>query len=333
MKEKTVFKLRRVTYLLLVLISTLFTCSLFEQLAVGTFNKAIMVTFGFALEIIKLYLFLLVKSHYKDKEKVMTIALFIVYLGLAFISGLATLGFAMSNIEEQSYTAEAQNLSITDLENQVKNYDFLILKVEAGLNSSIAEQEKMNGMNKAFYSGQEKMKEQQVLEMENYKSLLRERSDLVSQIQTLSIDEVEVSSAHTFELIGTLFRVRGKPMTGQDTILMIFVLLVVFLELCICLTSENIEKPISLKYSSTELNQYVDSLMQNGKAKKLISDWKISEQTGISLETCKRYRFMMLHRKVSNKSLIVSVRGGSKANFSYEMMKKIIQSVDIKEVA
>lgn len=221
MHRKTVNLFRSTSHVMFILISMALTVLLFQQLAVGLLGKIIFVSMGIALELVKVYLFLFVKYNYRMKGIGIIIGTLylILYISLAAISGVASLGFVLNEMGEQSFSATASNI---DSENIMKDIAFIEQEIETKVRQ------------------QSELPHDWITASDRYSRQIKELRDEGAELVE-SLDEAtskrQLVTADTFTLIGSL---EWVDKTGEEVLFGILMSLVILLEIVIALTSGTI---------------------------------------------------------------------------------------------
>lgn len=315
MKERTIHRFKNLSHIILVVISMMLSINLFIQFSNSFLVKILLGFTAFALELLKVYLLIEAKFHFRIKEKLSKLKASVetfVYLGLALSSIVASLGFTLLSIEEQSLQFSiAQSASNFEI-------DQLITQIEANNKQIEIIQENATGLE---FSAVERNAEanRQIAEIqEKNKELISKVQELRDEKQ-LSIEEQgNLTSVDMFNLLGALV-----DKSGQDAMFFLMFTIVFMLEIAIALTCGEIIIEDPLRENRYELMAYIDSLF-NVKGKRLNSDDTIQKETGIALNNCKRYRDLLLKTHYNNIPLIESNRGGTTGNFTKDITKKII---------
>lgn len=305
MKEKNFLVARKVAHVLLFIVSLTFTLFLFIQFGSALHEKLLWGTVGIALEIIKLYLFMQAKSHWKSKELPTAGFQFLVYAGIAFVSMVASLGFALISIEGQSFTAAVSNIETDYL---VEDIDRLNQEID----TKIRQQSELPT---DYVTASDRFTDQ-------IEELRLRKEGMIQLLQELQVEQVREDEAiDVFMLIGGTI-----GLSGRSTLYYLMLVMIIALELCLVMTAGNIQgstmKP-KLKTSS-QLLVYLESLL-NVDTLRLKPDERISKETGIPISECKSYRSTLANWVYKGKPLITQRQGGTKANFSAENMKKIVR--------
>lgn len=331
MKERTIQHFRRVAFIILFTISNFLTINLFIQFTENVFFKVIWGSLAFALEIIKAYLFLETKKKFKDTythknpkklgqamNYMGAVMMFTIYFGLASVSAVASMGFTLTTIQEQSFTASVQNATVDSVQFQVEQKLKDIDDINRQIESALTRQE---GKGADWQSLSERGNEEL--------SGLREEKDILTkEIEALYERQAEakeesytIDSMDVFTLMGS-----KVDLSGADTMLYIMMVLIILLEVCLAMTAGEIKGDNTDMVERTRTNnllRYIDSLLAI-KGVRLKSDKRISSDTGIPLVECQRYREILQNIKHNGVPLITTVRGGSRANFSQREMHMIV---------
>lgn len=315
MKERTINRIKQVAHVILIVLSMMLSINLFIQFSDKTFIQVLFGTMAFALEAIKLYLLLEAKYHFHLngwKNEAVGVVQFTVYLGLAFISIVASLGFTLVSIEEQTLQFEERR--------EVSNFEIEALQNEIESNNRQIEIIQENATALEF-SAVERNAEanRQVRELQDRnRELIVELSELRAQREGQTVEQ-RLTSNDMFILLGETVN-----LSGRDTMFYMMLVLVVLLEVAIAITSGKIEREIKLKKSTSGIMDYIEALFgEDGK--RLVPDSRISKKLGITPEEASMYRDSLKDITYKGKSMITARRGGTVANFGKENMKKIVQ--------
>lgn len=308
MKRKTFHVYRKLSHVTLFIVSLTFTLMLFVEFGDEWYQKLLWGGMGFALEIIKLYLWMHLKSQWKT-EKGAAIAQFVIYAGIAFVSMIASLGFAMNTIEGQTFTAQVQNIQVDSMVEDLEVIDSQIA-------TKLRQQSELPF---DYITASDRLTEQiNDLRLQRKETLER----LSAQQETSQGRETE--SIDTFVLIG-----RAVGLGGQDTLYYLLLIMVITLEICLVMTSGDIEKRLIVD-ENPQIISYVNTLFENASSdSRLTTDDAIHEATGIPISECRKYRNFLANISYGSggvkKPLIESRRGGTKANFTRDGVLKILR--------
>ena len=312
MKEKTFFALRKISHIILFIVSLSFTLFLFIEFGEKLHQKILWGLLGFALEIIKLYLFMLAKSGFKEKDwhiKIGALLQFIVYLGIMFTSMIATIGFAMTTIEGQSFSA------------QVKQNTFEINSIEVERDEITKEitilQQQQASLPEGWITASQRLSD-------SILSLREQREELNNKIRDLRkerLNEQIIDTSNVFVLIGSIINLDGK-----STLYYLMLIMVITLEVCLVITCGDIEKKISKihVYSGNKIFEYIEALF-DVDGKRLKTDFDISNILNIPIEECINFRKTLSGITYKGVPMISQRRGGTKANFTKENIIKIVK--------
>lgn len=319
MKESTAKWFKRISHISLFVISDLLTIALFIQFSDELIYQVLWGVLANALEFLKIYLFLQVKAHFKEKgfnSKVLAIGTFMIYFGLAFVSATASINFTLLSIEDQSFSSSQANSSIDLYASDLEEIGDDLERV----NSQLASQTKRyNETDELYITVRERMSEAIDKLEEKKDSLIEERASLTEKKKEASKDK-ETVSIDSFSLMGEKIGLDGK-----QVMLYLMTLLVFLLEISLAITSGSIKTAVKVNESRSKLNKYIVSLMKvNGI--RLNSDKKIAEDTGLSLHDCKRFKSMLLGMTYDGVPLITTGKGGSKANYSQKQILQIVNA-------
>lgn len=320
---------KKVSHFILLVISTLFSINMFWNLASVLVYQIVWAAFAIALELMKVNIFMRVKykvMNLKLKNLISLVPItimFIAYLASATISGVATLGFAMTSIEQQSFETRNLNLATDTSLLAIKDIEDELRIVSSSIDNLLSEQRKMNEMSAVYHTGQDKMNTA-IQELLNRRESLRERRQDLSQEVSSQNQNYNIVSENIFSLIGSTPRVN---MSGRDVIFRIFVALVVLLELLLVLTSgmTHPDKTIDIN-RNLKFRRYIEALY-DVTGNRLNSDKKISEKTKLTMKECKKFRKMLSTKKFGDNHLLEYGRGFSKSTFTKEEVLKLIEVV------
>ena len=308
MKRKTFHVYRKLSHVVLFIVSLTFTLMLFVEFGDSWYQKLLWGGMGFALEIIKLYLWMHLKSQWKT-EKGSAIAQFVIYAGIAFVSMIASLGFAMNTIEGQTFTAQVQNIQVDSMVEDLEIIDSQIA-------TKIRQQSELPF---DYITASDRFTDQ-------INDLRSQRQDILERLsaQQAVSQGRETESIDTFVLIG-----RSVGLGGQDTLYYLLLIMVVALEICLVMTSGDIEKRLIVD-ENPQIISYVNAMFENASSNsRLSTDDAIHEATGIPLSECRKYRSFLANISYGSggvkKPLIESRRGGTKANFTRDGVLKILR--------
>jgi hypothetical protein len=133
----------------------------------------------------------------------------------------------------------------------------------------------------------------------------------------------ETLNEDTFEFVAS--HIPFLRITGRTFKYLILLVLSFVLEFGLFTTMEPLVRNkinIDVSEMKKEMIKYIDSLMDvNGV--RLNSDRKIAEVSGISLKNCLKYKEFLMTQQYNGKALLISGKGGTKANFTKEDMIKL----------
>lgn len=261
MNVKSVNIFKGIAHVIFILTSIALTVMLFEQLSVNFIGKVVFVSIGIGLELVKVYLFLFVKFHFKHKRVgflIGSLYLF-VYLSLAGISAVASLGFALNEIGAQSFQAGVSNI---DSDSILRDIEFIEREIE----TKVRQQSELPH---DWVTASERFSTQ-------IRELRQERAELIDKLQSREQGR-ELVSSDTFTLIGELSWI---DRSGEDVLFFILMFLVVMLEVVIALTSGNIYDTMPKKKISKGGGFDVDHL-QEGERKGIRSNF--TGKTGLRI--------------------------------------------------
>lgn len=303
-------------------ISMWFSVALFYQFS----NKPIMIVLYSALavgvELLKNYLIRIVKTKTRHGWNWVVFPFMAVYLVTAVISGIATYGSVRVSIEDQEGFANRQNSGTKFVETNVETVDEVIKTLVDSISASVDEKQKLNSLQGAYYTGHEKLSEDVDKTIESIEKLLNTKNEYVNSLneEEKNIEEV---SKRIFDLIG-----EDVGMSGNDVLFWIFMILIVTLETALFVTGSPFkyldveEEKEESEYE--EACRYVDAMFKENSSV-LNSNEIISENTGISMMACKRYRELLKTLKHRGKELI-HVNGTTRANFNGNTIKRVLEN-------
>lgn len=266
MTEKQLHVLKFFAHWIVVIVSMVFTVMLFYQLSSTFIGKIATVSFGIALELLKIYTLTTLKDPKSFKYKLFkNIGYFLVYVALAVASGLATLGFARVEIQGQSFYAEAQNIQIVSAQQDVQRYTIQI--------NDITNQ--MISLPSDWITARQRYLTT-ISELEILRAEAMSKVALAPQLEAVSTD--------VFTLLGELPFIN---MDGETLLFYIFLALVILLEIAIAITTEYTVKEDKVK-KKEEKEEEVPGFFEIAKTQPLPTikpDKKIS-----GCETCGMYK-------------------------------------------
>ena len=245
MTRKQLHILKGVAHWIAIVVSITFTILLFAQLAFSPLGKIATIAFGLTLELFKLYVLTTIKDPKKERFKLFkNIGLFSVYLSLALASGIATLGFAVMEIEGQSFGAESANLVLVQARQDIERI--------TGEINNISQQ--FQELPPDWITARQRY-------LTTIETLTERRAELVAIVATSPT--LETVSTDVFTLLGNLPFIN---MDGETLLFYIFLVLVFLLEIVIGITSDFHDKKdnssIDVLQSNTEDNSSVDELKE-----------------------------------------------------------------------
>lgn len=308
---------KEVSHFILFWISMVFTIMLFLQFTNDTTLKVIYGAFAVSIEFLKNYMIKHIKVGHREKKSGVFWKV-LLYLVLAFISGICTYGAVKVTLDKQEFQTGILNINTENIQRQIAEIDRDIERLNRSADASVDEKEKMNSLDGAYYSGQTTMTNDFMGVASSKEELLEKRTLLANSLKEES-NNIQSSGKDVFSMIGEDF-----SMSGEKTLFFIFVILIFVLEIALFITSEAFPIRINnIRDEKEMLEKYIDALMEIDGVR-LNSDKIISEKTGIAMNECKRYKNMLQDLSWRKKPLIESGRGGSKANFNATTIKKIV---------
>lgn len=317
MTENTIKIVKKVSHVILVCLSMLLSVNLFFQFSDTLIIQILFGLMAISLELIKLYLLIEAKYHFKmeeTKNKVLAGIEFIIYSGLAFISIVASLGFTTVSIEEQSLRFETKK--------EVSNFEIDQLINELEINNKQISIIQQNASELEFSAVERN--EQANSQVETIQNKNREIVQKIDQLRALKEtdikDEVQFTGAQMFILLGQFIN-----KSGQDTMFAMMVILVILLEIAIAITSASIEQKLKLSLApDMDIFKYIEALFDT-ETKRLANDLKISKMLSISQEKCLEYRQILSKITYKGRPLIEMKRGGTMTQFSKDSVIKIVK--------
>lgn len=296
---------RKIAHILLFIVSVTFTLFLFIQFGTALHEKLLWGAVGISLEIIKLYIFMLSKKNFKERKVFAGGFKMLIYMSIAFVSMVASLGFALTTIQGQSFEAQFSNLNY---DSKISELEF----IESEIQTKIRQQSELPG---DYVTASDRFT-QQISELRTQREeLLQEISALQEEVANRQTDTNDV-----FSLIGNTI-----GFDGQDTLYYLMLIMIIALELCLVLTAGEIEVKLDINASkATRIIEYVESMMDVTGARMKTND-KISTETGIPLNECQMYRDKLQEMKYKGTPLIEARQGGTKANFTKDSILKIVK--------
>jgi hypothetical protein len=315
---------KKVAHLIFFWVSILFTIILFRSFTDEAFMKEVWTIFAIALELLKNYLIREIKTKYKSSHWFIVSSFALIYFVTALISGIATYGTVKITLDEQSQHTEILNKDTEVIQENIEVVDTVLNSLVGSIEASTVEKQKMSGMDGAFYSGQNKIAEEQDSSLDNVKEFLNMRTEMANSLGEED-QNIQTSGSDVFVLIG-----EDIGLTGQETLFWIFMILIVVLEAALFFTSDPfkysiVEEPQELSEKEVVFN-YIEALLNTSSAI-LVGDSKISEATGISKADCRRYRTLLSsdELKYRKRNLIYKAGSGWRANFNAATFKAKIE--------
>lgn len=301
MKEVTIHTAKIIANIILFVISMVFTVVLFVQFGSRLYEQILWGSLGVAMEFTKIYLFLVCKKHFKEKKRILMIGSFVIYFGLAVISAISSLGFAMNTISGQSFTAVIAN---TEKDSIIRDIKILDREIES-------KTKQMENLPADYITASKRLSEQ-------VQESRVKKEELIVKLQGYEKKQIEVVTEDTFTMLGNFVDISGK-----QTLLFLLLVMTVLLEISLVITSGDIEIKLSLKENRAVIHAYIDALFDSD-GKRLLTDRKISEKINMPIDECQRFKKILCTAVYKGKPMISTGRGGSKANYSKESIKKII---------
>lgn len=353
MQERTFVFFRKFSHILLFVISLTFTVMLLVEFSEQFYERVLWGMLGTGLEFIKLYIFILAKYHFFRRDWRHYVAAgshFVLYVGIAFVSMIATVGFALNTIEGQSFSVRQERADVESVERELD-------RMEEQIEVNMQRYEDLP-------SDWVTVSEQYLDRIED----LRDRRDELTEERNRLLDEADTQqeAINTFALIGEQI-----GMSARSTLFNIMMVLVVLLEVGLVSTTGSVERkrkeppPAGEKVepppppvesaagpvhsddgdgekdntfsrslyvpkeetggqTMAELERYVDALTSTATSR-LKSDEAISRETELPLPRCQHYRSLLRTTSYRNVPLITVRQGGSRANFSVKNLKKILR--------
>lgn len=320
MTERTIYHTRQISHAILVSLSMLLSINMFIQFSDHWFIKILFGSMASALELIKIYILVLAKDHFSKariKDYITSFIQFDVYLGLAIISIIASLGFTLVSIEEQSLRFTTRQ-EVSDF-----RVNSLIDELESNKNQIKIIQQNATGLE---YSAVERNENanKQILEIQE------KNRDLITEIENLQIKKSEKEEVVTRLTSSDMFVLLGKTVNleGHQAMFYMMLILVILLEIAIAITTGTITKDkiekseINIK-NSISILEYIDLMFNDDGA--ILSNKQIAEKSNISLEEAKAFRKKLRNTTYKGKPLI-TIKGRKVINnFKKENILKIVK--------
>lgn len=317
MKEKTMTSIRLTAFIILAILSGLLSINLFVQFSDIIIIQAMFALLAGALEMIKLYLLISAKDYFRRKgwkNEISAVLQFSVYSGLAIISIVASVGFTLVSIEEQSLQFEARQevsqFRVGSYQSEIEDNRQQIRIIQANASDLAFDAVERNQLANA-----------QVRELqERNRELVNQIEDLRSQY-VQEENERQLTSGQMFVLLGETI-----GLDGRTTMFYMMLMLVILLEISIAITAGNIKHNLVLKEDRYNLMAYIDALMDIGEGKiRLNSNKVVSQRTGLPLEECERYKKLLQETTYNGKPMVVTVQGASRAGYPKDKVKRILE--------
>jgi len=310
MRERTVSYLRVFSHVILVSLSIGLSVNLFIRFSEELYIQGLFALMALAMEMMKLFMLILAKADFMDESKKKTLAAISrigVYLALAGISAIASLGFTLVSIQDQNIAAET---SISSVErDSIRNE---IDRIDDQIDTNMQRYEELPA---DWVTVSEQY-------MNRVDSLRSQREEKIEELRELQNNTEDVSSTQDmFILLGSVI-----DLDGESTMFYMMLLLVILLEISIALTTGTLkrEHPVLEKESNANFLTYIDALLEGCEEwGRLNSDSVVSKNTNIPIEECKAYKDKLKSITYKGVLLLSSSKGATKLNFSKENLKKI----------
>jgi hypothetical protein len=311
---------KKISHAIFFIISMFFTIAIFLQFSEILYKDILFVGLAVAIELLKNYLIKKLKTKESRKNIFSMIGFILTYLSTAIISGICSYGTIKITLEEQSFYSKNMNKNTEIIHDNLEVIDNVLLSLTESLDASAIEKQKMANKEDPYYSGQNKISEEQSNSLNSVKEFIQMRSELAT---TLNEENVEVVSSgeDVFTLIGGDFNI-----SGEKTLFYIFISLIFILEGALLATTDGFSHKKDEEIAESEIDKallYVNNLEKENSVV-LNSDDKISNITGISKQECKRYRELLKNTlKWRGKYLI---NDHNRLNFNMATIKNVIKN-------
>lgn len=310
MRERTVSYLRVSSHIILVSLSIGLSVNLFVRFSEELYIQGLFALMALAMEMMKLFMLILAKADFMDESRKKTLAAISrigVYLALAGISGIASLGFTLVSIQDQNIASQTDISSIERESIQTE-----IERLDDQIDTNIQRYEDLP-------SDWITHSEEYLNRVESLRSQREERMEELRELQNTT-DDIS-STQDMFVLLGSIL-----DLDGESTMFYMMLLLVILLEISIALTTGTLKRdhPVLEKESNANFLTYIDALLEGCEEwGRLNSDSVVSKNTDIPLEECKAYKDKLKSITYKGVPLLSSSKGATKPNFSKENLKKI----------
>lgn len=348
MKLETYQRVKPLTHYALLGVSIALTMGLFTGFSDNPFFSVIWAVLAFVFEMIKDFSIAETKTFMRDHkelsgwEKSFKATLRILpYVGFAFISLVASAGFALNSIQSQSFSAEINNQSIEQSLTDDTIYDYqieiqkgAISRTESSIESldnqmddliRIQQEENESYSRSATYFVEQIEKLNQTLnaqikELERLVSLKTELTRQRNEERSETQSDRELVAIDTFTLIG-----KEVNMSGEDVMKYLMYLLALLLEIFTAMTATPFEKAKVESMDRRKFKTYLDKMFETD-SKRLVKDEEIVESTILSLAEAKSFKKLLMETTYKGIPLVEMGRGiGTKANYTKDDIWKIIE--------
>lgn len=324
-------------HVVLLGISGLLSINLFIQLAIDPLSQVLLASMAGALEIMKIWLFVHAKYLFRKKEEKIkgkvntrTAALFtfVLYLSLALISTVASVGYSLTTVEKQSFTVqqntEFETTKVDMIKEEIENInveiDDMLRRLEQLPQDWLRETRRLS----------DKIDRLRERKRDLQKELIAEQEKLQEKRQ----GQQRQKATDIFSSLGEYINRDGKT-----TMKLILLLLAVMLEICSAVSAPNeeniqrrkvkdrVEAPGKRKRSSLPWEEFVESLFRTGGSERLKPIPKVAKEISIDIETAKKMRNILLTVKKEGKPLLTRNRSGAMyATFEKDTIMRIARN-------
>ncbi len=326
-------------HVVLLAISGLLSINLFIQLAIDEISQVLLASMAGALEIMKIWLFVHAKYLFRKKEdkvkrtiNVRTAALFtfLLYLALALISTIASVGYSLTTVEKQSFTVQQET------EFDTTRVDFLKEEI-SNINRDIEDMlRRLEQLPQDWLRETRRLSDRIDKYRERKRQLQQRLLEEQEKLQEKREGQTRQKATDIFSSLGGYIDKSGKA-----TMKLILLLLAVMLEVCSAVSAPNEEdikngairkkekkpKIVGKRRTGYNWEPFIESLFRTGGSEKLKPIPKVAKELGENIDTAKKMRDILLHVKKEGKPLIRRDPNGSMyANFEKDTILYIARN-------
>ncbi|MBD3216580.1 MAG: hypothetical protein GF311_28455 [Candidatus Lokiarchaeota archaeon] len=363
MKLKTLATMKLFTHKVLFFICLALSINLFIQFTDFVLLKIVFALLAGGFEIAKYFLLIEGKYDWRLGRYCTASGKFVLVFGLTLVSVVASLGFALGEIEKQSFDVAKGSYGKDRLEKTIGRLEREWDLQEKIIEASIKQKTEINLESKAVYwvgktitdidkTIEEAKSEQNKIskEIKSYELMLDEE---------VSKDTVKITASNIFTTLG-----KGLNLPGLAVMFWLLLILVILLEISLVATSDSVEDKITLKKEVIDLKKpvvpevrkvsipvsspkkapveakqppikfklsdYVDKLIDNQRH--LLPDELIAKKNNISLETCLDYKERLKRLSYKGLPLLQDIKGQVVSNFSRKELLKLIKNLEDKGI-